>query len=154
MGIFRSKKKNTDDGSIQQCVKMIKLFYKSHSLNINDFRMQGRENGWWIQRGSAVIYIILNPHEESPSIRIVSPILYLPEDFIVPFYRRCLELNMELMQCAIGASGDRVSVVSERPIAGLDQEELKSMIGYLSAVADDIDDKLADEFKAKLYVHG
>ncbi|MCP4417832.1 MAG: YbjN domain-containing protein [Chloroflexi bacterium] len=154
MDIFRSNKKKTSADPVQQCANMVRAFYKKHKLNINDFRLPRQENGWWIQRGSAVIYILISPHEKSPSIRIVSPILYLPEDFILPFYRRCLELNMELMNCAIGVSDDKVSMVSERPIAGLDQEELESMIGYLSAVADEMDDKLAAEFKAKLYIHG
>ncbi|KAA3656429.1 MAG: hypothetical protein DWQ04_31165 [Chloroflexi bacterium] len=140
--------------TIQQCIKMIVAFYKKHNANINDFRIPQQEHGWWIQRGSATVYIIINPHEHAPSIRIMSPILYLPEDYILPFYRRCLELNMELMNCALGAAEDTVSVVTERPIAGLDPEELESMIAYLSGVADEIDDKLAEEFKARLFKHG
>jgi hypothetical protein len=45
-------------------------------------------------------------------------------------------------------------VVSERPIDGLDPQELEGTIGYLSGVADDIDDRLAAEFKARMYLEG
>ena len=40
------------------------------------------------------------------------------------------------------------------PKDGLDPHELEGTIKYLSAVADDVDDKLATEFKARMYLEG
>jgi hypothetical protein len=39
-----------------------------------------------------------------------------------------------------------VVAVSERPLAGLDGEELEQMVTHLGAVADTFDDRLAAEF--------
>ncbi|MCP5098591.1 MAG: YbjN domain-containing protein [Chloroflexi bacterium] len=152
MGIFRSKKPKPESVSVKHYAKMVEAFFKKNKLNPANFRLPDQENSWYLQRGSASVFIHLIPYENNPTIRIYSPILYLPEDFIIPFYRRCLELNMELMNCALGAIEDQIAVVSERPLAGLDEHELAGRIHYLSHVADDLDDKLADEFKAKLFI--
>ena len=59
---------------------------------------------------------------------------------------------MNLVNCAFGAMDDKIAIVTERPIMGLDAHELEGSLHYLSAVADDIDDKLASEFQTKMYV--
>ncbi|NIM99407.1 MAG: hypothetical protein GTO24_15460 [candidate division Zixibacteria bacterium] len=58
---------------------------------------------------------------------------------------------MGLMNCAIAVTEDKVAIVSERPLVGLDSEELEGRLTYLAGVADDLDDKLADEFDARIY---
>jgi len=154
MGLFRSSKKSSRENTVQDCERMVERFLKKVKLNPKEQRLsQGEGLGWWISRGSAVIYIYLNENGHSPTIRIIAPILYLPDDHILPFYRRCLELNTELINCAVGVVDDKVALVNERPIAGLDQAELESVLHYLSGVADEIDDKLAEEFGARLYAN-
>lgn len=155
MGIFRSKKKKTDQPiTLKVCVAMIEEVLKTVGLNPSDQRMPNQKSpGWYVQRGSAVIYIFLIQNEKIPSVRFVSPILFLPEDLIMPFYRRCLEINMELMNCALAATNDQIALVSERPFNNnLDVDQIVYLLHYISAVADDIDDKLAKEFKAAMYI--
>jgi hypothetical protein len=155
MGIFRSKKKTDEPIKLKACGAMIEEALKAVGLNPSDQRMQNQKSpGWFVQRGSAVIYIFLIPDEKNPSVRFVSPILFLPEDLINPFYRRCLEINRELMNCALAATNDKIALVSERPFRYLDVDQLVYLLHYISAVADDIDDKLAKEFKAAMYVQG
>jgi hypothetical protein len=155
MGIFRSKKKADEPITLKACAAMIEEVLKTVGLNPNDQRMQNQNSpGWFVQRGSAMIYIFLIPDEKTPSVRFVSPILFLPEDFITPFYRRCLEINMELMNCALGVTNDKIALVSERPFTNLDVDQIVYLLHYISAVADDIDDKLAKEFKAAMYAQG
>lgn len=155
MGLFGTKKVQVKETTIRDCIKVIEDFFRKIGFNPNNQRLPDRDTiGWWVQRGSAVIFIILNDHDGLTSVRIISPILYLPEENILPFYRRCLEINMGLLNCALGVTQDKVTVVSERPIAGLDPVEFEGTIDFLSAVADDLDDKLANEFNAKLYREG
>ena len=155
MGLFGTKKVQDKEAAIQECVKMIEGFLKKIDFNPNKQRLPNRDTlGWWVQRGSAIIYIILNQHDDTPTVRIVSPILYLPENYILPFYRKCLELNVDLINCAFGVVDDKVVLVSERPIDDLDPRELAGTIQYLAAFADHIDDKLAAEFNAQMYVDG
>jgi hypothetical protein len=63
-------------------------------------------------------------------------------------------MNMSLLQCAFAATEDTIGLVSERPIKGLDEHELENLLLYLSRVADDVDNVLANEFQAKLYLEG
>lgn len=155
MGLFGTKTVQMKETTVKDCIRMVEGFFRKIGINPNSQRLPQKDTfGWWIHRGSAVIFIILNDHGGATTVRIVSPILYLPEEFILPFYRRCLEINMELLNCALGVTEDKVVVVSERPLTGLDPVEFESTLDYLSAVADDLDDKLANEFGAKLYREG
>lgn len=155
MGLFGTKKVTEKETTVQDCVRMIENFLKKARMKPGDQRLPDPETiGWWVQRGSARIYIVLNQQGDTKTIRVFSPILYLPDDHILPFYRRCLEINMGLMQCAFAATEDTIGLVSERPIEGLDEQELESLLLYVSSVADDVDNVLAAEFKAKLYLGG
>lgn len=155
MALFGSKKAQNREAAIQDCVKMIEAFFRKIDFNPNKQRLPNKSTlGWWVQKGSAVIYIILKPHDDTPTLRIISPILYLPENNILAFYRKCLELNMDLLNCAFAVIDDRIMLVSERSIDGLDPQELEEIIGYLAAVADGVDDKLAREFNAQMYLEG
>ena len=153
MGLFGTKKVQTQEVAIRDCIKMIEGFFKRIGLNPSQQRWPETDTlGWYLQRGSALIYVILNQHGDTPTVRIVAPMLYLPDSLILPLYRTCLEMNMELINCAFGVIDDKVVLVSERPIAGLDAHELEGTIRYLSSMADNLDNKLSAEFKAPLYL--
>ena len=155
MGLFGTKTVQTKTTSVQDCIRIIEGFFRKIGFNPKDQRLPDKDTiGWWVQRGSAVIFILLNDHSGSTTMRIVSPILYLPEENILPLYRRCLEINVSLLNCALGVTEDKVVIVSERPITGLDPGEFEGTLDFLSAVADDLDDKLANEFNARLYRAG
>ena len=53
-----------------------------------------------------------------------------------------------LANAAFGLVGDRVVVVSERPVVGLGGEEVEQIIRHLAAVADTFDGKFEKEFGA------
>ncbi len=112
----------------------------------------GKERaGWCIPRGSATTFIFLEDTEDRNALRIESPILRLPDHNILPFYRRCLEINTRLRGCALAAQDDAIVLVSDRPLEGLDPEELARGIDSLTFYADNLDDELSKEFGAKLY---
>jgi hypothetical protein len=105
---------------------------------------------WSIQRGSAVILVSVakNDRGDAASLRAISPIMSLPPDEkLLPFFRRLLELNGHgLVNASFGIMGDRIVVKSERPTAFLDSAEVEQIILHLSAVADTYDDRLVSEF--------
>ena len=51
----------------------------------------------------------------------------------------------------LAVSEDKVFVLHERPITGLDVEEFEGTLNFLSSIADDLDNQFADEFGAKIY---
>lgn len=106
---------------------------------------------WSIKRKNTLMYILLNDYNGVTTVRIGFPILYLPKEKMGPFYRRCLELNMGLPNCAMSISGDKVFIVSERPADGLNPKQLQRMLDFMSAVSDDLDQKLTNEFDVETF---
>jgi len=108
---------------------------------------------WTFQRGSAAILVNLTQRKEDDKLylRVVSPVMTLPEEAKrESLYVRLLELNGKgLANCGFGLIGDRVVVVSERPAAGLDEDECEQLVRHLAAVADTYDDRLVAEFGGK-----
>lgn len=139
--------------SVEECVQMVQRFLSECGVDPNSSKLK-TENclGWLIQKGSAEIYIVIGNNEliNEVTLEVFSPILKLPKQNILPFYRRCLEVNRFLIGCALCVDKDEVMVVSERQLEGLNYEELETMIICVANAADTIDDELAKEFGAQL----
>jgi hypothetical protein len=107
--------------------------------------------GWSFQRGSAVIEIFVSQQNNVGYLQVLSPILHLPINGLLPLYRRLLELNLQLTNASLGVYLDVVYLFSERPLEGLDATEVDSIVKMVAAYADDLDDKLVNEFGGRLY---
>jgi type III secretion system-like peptide-binding chaperone len=110
---------------------------------------------WTVKRGSAniLITVLFRVEDQTTYFRVVSPVMTLPAENLKrqPLFKRLLELNATgLVNSAFGLVGDRVVVVSERPAAGLDGDEVSQIVKHLSAVADTYDDRLVKEFGGKI----
>jgi hypothetical protein len=108
---------------------------------------------WTLKRGSASILVTVAKHmpDCTTYVRVAASVVTLPADAgkHLAICRRLLELNAAgLANAAFGLAGDRVIVVSERPAAGLDGQEVDQMVRHLAAVADTFDDRLENEFGA------
>lgn len=107
--------------------------------------------GWNFQRGSAVIEVFVSQQDGIGYLQVLSPIMHLPANSLLPLYRRLLELNLQLTNAALGIHLDVVYVFIERPLEGLDANETNGVINTVAAYADDLDDKLVAEFGGRLY---
>jgi hypothetical protein len=139
--------------SPQECFQMVGRFLTECGLEPESCMLEEEEGlGWTIQNGSAAIHILLAQNEmlEEVTIEVFSPILKIPTQNVLPFYRRCLETNRYLVGCALCVSSDNVLIVAERALSGLDYEELERMILSVAEAADAMDDELAKEFGAQL----
>ncbi|MFN8527817.1 MAG: YbjN domain-containing protein [Anaerolineae bacterium] len=107
--------------------------------------------GWSFRRGSALIEIYVTQKETAGFLQVLSPIVHLPMTGLLPLYRRLLELNLQLTEAALGVYLDTVFVFVERPLEAMDPEEADSIINNVAAYADELDDKLVNEFGGRLY---
>jgi anti-sigma factor RsiW len=112
-----------------------------------------RQAAWTLKRGSASVLVTVTQREDEDTtyLRVASPVVTLPADKSAhdALFRRLLELNAGgLANAAFGVMGDRVVVVSERPVANLDEGEVEQMVRHTAAVADTFDDRLEKEFGA------
>jgi len=86
------------------------------------------QSAWTLKRGSASVLVAVTKREDEgvSYLRVASPVVTLPADPArhEALFRKLLELNAAgLANAAFGLMGDRVVVVSERPVAGLDEGE-------------------------------
>ena len=107
--------------------------------------------GWSFRRGSATIEVYVSQQEGAGYLQVLSPIIHLPMNNLLPLYRRLLELNLQLTNAALGVHLDVVYVFSERPLEGLDAVEANNIITLVAGYADELDDKLVGEFGGRLY---
>jgi hypothetical protein len=144
--------------SVDDYARMVESLLEELGAEPKDCRLALESKGvrgWNIQKGSAeIIILIALDDDNNPTIEVFSPILKLPSQNILPFYRKCLELNRYLIGCATCVNEDKVLVRAELPLGGLDLESIALMILNVAGAADQLDDELADEFGAKLYREG
>jgi hypothetical protein len=139
-------------GSIPEVAQMVHHYFRSRGLDAKQQEIAGAEGcGWWLNEGSARIYIFIQDAPGGPVLRITSPIVYVPQQRQAEFYRHILDINANLSCCALATSDDAVLVVSQRHTLSLDQEELDDMIWNVAYVADLLDDKLVGQFGTKRY---
>lgn len=125
-------------------------------LNIGIDPQQARMNtqegfGWNFRRGSAVIETYISQQDSVGYLQVLSPILHLPATGLLPLYRRLLELNLQLTNAALGVYLDVVYIFSERPLEGMDSTEANNILNLVATYADELDDKLLEEFGGRLY---
>ena len=139
-------------GSLDEVATMVAQYFKGRGLDPKQQQITDTEGiGWWLNEGSARIYVFLQDTPGGSVVRITSPIVYVPKTGQLEFYRRLLDINVNLSSCALGTSEDAVVVVSQRHTAQLDQQELEDMIWNVAYVADFLDDLLVTEFGTKRY---
>jgi hypothetical protein len=115
-------------------------------------RMNTQEGyGWSFRRGSAVIEIYITQQGGVGYLQVLSPIMHLPPQGLLPLYRHLLELNLKLTNAAMGVYLDVVYIFNERPVDGLDAVETNAIINQIAQYADELDDKLVAEFGGRLY---
>ncbi len=125
-------------------------------LNVFDLKegehWRETEEGFIYQVGSAVTFIHFTVDEHDDScIVLSSPIVKLPPNNLLPFYRRLLEINWELHgRVTVGVRHDTVVVCAIRAIEGLNEIGLIEVTEMVGRVADAFDDDLHDEFDAPL----
>lgn len=151
MGIFGTKHA-AKKVSADETYKMVAAYYKRRNVDIEDHELNEDEgHGWWIEEGSAKIYIFLQESDRGFVLRVNAPVCHFPKENREQFFKTLLEINRDLSVCCIAAHEEVVLVSAQRTVLGLDQEELNDMIWNVSAAADVLDDQLREQFGAEPY---
>jgi hypothetical protein len=103
-----------------------------------------------IVAGTAHVFVEFGIDDEGEGwVVIHSPLVRLPEDNLLPFYRRLLDLNNEpFLFGSLSTRNDVVVLTRTIPVKGLEEEAFKFIVERICFEADDLDDKFIDEFKA------
>lgn len=150
MGLFGISLKPR--GTINDIGVMMEKYLRKLHIDPHEQQVDSEDGwGWWVKRGSAVIYIFILEEKSGPIIKLTSPIVHFPVQNREGFFHHLLELNRDLNECSLAAFQGVVLLGCQRPTRGLDPEELEYMVSYVGAKADELDDKLAREFNATPY---
>lgn len=137
-----------DDTEIERATSMVEEMIRKQGLDPAALRMTppGQGKAWSLMRGSAAVAIFLRPPrdgEDSPKLRIVSPIVKIDESTRPELYKTLLEINATgLGGMAFAVHQDRVVIVAERRTLDLVPAEVEHLIGRVGVVADHYDDQL------------
>ncbi|QIP16935.1 YbjN domain-containing protein [Spirosoma aureum] len=112
-----------------------------------------KNSNWLWKNGSATIEVFIQTiHFPNGSrrdyLRIFSPLLEIPANNLLSFYRHLLELNdLRLgVKLCIAPKTQTVYATYERDIRGMDYQELTTCIVDLELWADELDDQLKEQF--------
>lgn len=139
----------------EQCNRvhtMIQCYVESIGLT-KEQTYGAKNNNWLWKNGSASIEVYIQTIKfESGTrrdyLRIFSPLLQVPANNLLGFYRHLLELNdLRLgVKLCIAPNTQTVYATYERDIRGMDYQELTTCIRDLELWADDLDDQLKAQF--------
>ena len=138
--------------NLDQAKEIVERAIGGFGLDPNAARVEhtgGAVATYSLMRGSALTLVSVVSRDDGAALRVVCPVMTLPPaDKHLACFKRLLEINggQVVSSAAFALSGDRIVVVSERPVEGLDVEEATHVIKRASAVADTFDDRLVKEF--------
>jgi hypothetical protein len=103
-----------------------------------------------ILKGSARVFVEFIVDEDGQGFVVIgSPLVHLPKENLLPFYRRLLDLNSDPLRFgALATREDFVVLTRTIPINGLEEEAFLFNVHVLCLEADDLDDALINEFDA------
>lgn len=152
---WRSKQQPQRSSALEQNAVVVENILANIGIEPSRARMETDQGyGWSFQSGSALIEVYIAEQGGREYLQVVSPIVHVPSGGLLPLYRRLLELNLSLTNASLGVYLDVIYVFNERPLTGLDAGEADFIIKQISEYADDLDNKLVNEFGGRLYGQG
>ena len=104
-----------------------------------------------IRRGSAHVFVGFGVNEgDNAYVVIYSPLVVLPRENLLPFYRKLLDLNNEEQLLGrLATEGNEIILRSTIPMEGLSEKAFCSYVFTLMEKADILDDQLIEEFRTR-----
>lgn len=141
-----------EQGAYTRAVALVEQTLRSLNIALDQARVPAVTQGarFAFRRGSAQVEVWIEEPTAGTSgtLRVLSPVVMLPEPDARPaFFERLLKLNAERVRgAAFALVDDRIVVVGERSLTDLDPSEVSDLLSHVGEVADDFDDRLAQEF--------
>jgi len=109
--------------------------------------------GWLAHLDSVPMFVSLSDLEGESALRLVCPILYMPPRDLLPFYRKLLDLNMELGDVCIALDRDVVCVIWQQTLAGLTASAVETIMRRVIKTGNILKEGFVGEFPlARLWV--
>jgi hypothetical protein len=139
--------------SLTNATELVNKYVQSLGLPIESV-FNKEKNAWYWVKGSAKIEVFIQSLPVGSSqrhfLRLFSPLVKIPQDKALAFYRRLLELNDTSLgvKITVMKDSDQIYATYERDIKGLDYDEVIDMVADFEWWSDHFDDLLMNEFGA------
>lgn len=148
----RNRKPTKRTKSLEEHANTLEVILDTLNIDVDEARLNTENGfGWTFRRGSAIIEVYISEQGGQGHMQVLAPIQVLPDSGLLPLYRHLLELNLQLTNASLGVFYDVVYVFNERPLQGLEAEEANAIITMVAGYADDLDNRLVNEFGGRLY---
>lgn len=143
--------KRSEITPMQETVNLIEQLLKNWNIDPVEVK-DSEKNLWYLVQGSAKFHLELFQFNKGPDTGMVDCIeaggiiMRLPQENLLPLYRRLLELNSSSVGVYFAIRNNLVMLLSTRELAGLDYTELKTLVDEVRYFSDYWDDILMQEF--------
>jgi hypothetical protein len=139
MKIIRVRKTTRAD-----VVEWMHNYFKGVEIPISDFeKIEDNEVHWEFLWHGKPYYILIDENR----IMLLFHVGEIPTDLILPFYRRCLELNTELLMASINVFDTSVRLVLLSPVEHLEEKELHLFLESHMDMAQYVLEELSKDFE-------
>ncbi len=149
---LKGNSNNEKHPSLEDGIKMIEKALKDIDIPPSESRLETENKNtpaWGFSYENIDIYIYLIKDKNTLYFKIKSPILKMPEDNILAFYRVLLEKNLNLHELTLGIYKDTVFLYGSRPIEDMTVKETIYMIMEVAKKGEEIAEELHKEFNAE-----
>jgi hypothetical protein len=124
---------------------------------VNKFLKQGgwgeldTNNKCMLQKGNAPVAVVAVPSEDL--LLVSSPVVNLPEENLLPLFRKLLTLNLSETKDAAFALNEEAGTIDlqiKRPLEHLDYSEFERAVTSVAEVADKYNDIMAESFGSEV----
>lgn len=139
----------------------VQYYYEIVERVINEFGVdpklcRGKQAGQWnLKIGSANVWVDVFQSKDtngnfidSGYIQVMAPIVAVPADRQLEFYREVLEINHQLYGVGFTKFENTIYIKIIRELEGLDQSEVASTMKRIGHYADEYDDLLKKKYAA------
>lgn len=138
--------------TIDEASKLIQDLLSSLGTSHEESKMEMESKdmlGWMITIGNVYVYIyVFRADDKKIYLKIVSPVVFLPEKNILPFYRSLLEANIYLNGFSVGVEKNLALILRVKRVEEVGIEEAKKLVEQTAKISLDMSEKLIDDFKA------
>jgi len=149
--IFSDEKVDT----LEKAAKLVEGLLGSLGAKHEEARIdmdEANQLGWLIRVGDIYLYIYIFQLENNLLyIKMVSPIVYMPEGNVLPFYRKLLEYNVDLHDVGFGVERNLAMMLAQRKIEFTSFEECRFIIEYIAKIGNEVNKEMIKEFGCKPY---
>ena len=143
MKLWKSKKTTVVD-----IVDWITDVFKEAELDLSEYAVPDVEHTWVTYIGDIQLYIKIDISDpETENLILDSCLCEIPAKEILPFYRKCLDMNSLFLGGCLSLDETRVSFVQRRVIENMNEAEFGKIIGYQINVSEQVLKELEQEFE-------